>query len=83
MAKSKYPRIGDKFPMENNLSKTAPKSGSVRCARCHYRAGVMRIDVQVNRFRGDDDVFYLCQKCAWLPDHVILSKLYADKESQP
>ena len=81
MAKNKYPRIGNKFPMENNFSKTAPKSGSVRCAMCHYGAGIMRIDIQVDWFRGNDDVFYLCQKCAWLPDHKILSELYDSKEA--
>ena len=82
MASEKYPRIGNKFPMEKNLSKTAPKSGSVRCAVCYHGAGVMRIDVQVDWFRGNDDVFYLCQNCAWLPDHEILLKLYSVKETR-
>jgi len=75
MTKKAYPCIGETFPMDSNLSKTAPKSGSLECesVKCSNRA-FMRIDIQTNMFRGDDEVFFACKGCANLSSVEILSE---------
>lgn len=53
MKKSKYPRIGEK-------TKRYQKKGT--CKICG-EPSQGRVDVQVNWFRGDDDVWKVCENC--------------------
>lgn len=67
MARKQYPAIGYK-------SKGGGKKGA-KCAICKNSPGISRIDIEVNWFRGDDDVFYVCLDCYRLKPAEILAGL--------
>lgn len=58
MSRKSYPALGEVQKL---------KGQGVRCACCGAPA-VFRIDVQVNWFRGDDEVYHVCaiHKPHWL-----------------
>lgn len=51
MSKRKYPYFGN--------SQKLPRQKNKLCS-CHGNKATRRVDIQLNWFRGDDDVFYVC-----------------------
>lgn len=66
MSRRRYPRLGYDG---GNIPKDAP------CKVCGGADKVRAQAVQVNWFRGDDDVHPVCRECKRLPETELLSRL--------
>jgi hypothetical protein len=63
VAVNKYPRIGSKRPAHGGT-----------CDICKMEPVVIRVDVEENYFRGDDEVFRLGETCKRLSAGELLAK---------
>ncbi len=57
-----YPCIGNTYKVHRR-----------NCQICRQAKAVVRIDVEVNYFRGDDEVFRACEKCRLLSAEDMLA----------
>lgn len=71
MSRRTYPRIGE----------IKRYNGSRMCKACGIiTKPCKRVDIQVNWFRGDDEVFYVCDTCARRED--LLTVLIMKEQEQ-
>jgi len=73
MSRDRYPRLGTSRKQQRRARR------EISCYRCGVGIGSGKPyflqDVQVNQFRGDDDVVKLCPAChAWCWQHNAIPK---------
>jgi len=68
-----YPRIGQIITIANK------RQEQYRCEFCKLSGVNKWVEIQVNQFRGDDDIFFFHSKCLdGLKEIQILARLYPE-----
>lgn len=70
MSRRDYPRLGSTSSLHH-------KKQNHKCSLCDATA-VSRIDVQTDWFRGDDDVFLVCDRHLTMAENGDWKRFYAD-----
>ena len=68
-----YPRVGNKIKSQHNFYRKT-------CEFCG-KLGTLRIDLQINYMRGDDEVFILCDEHKTMTAQELYLTRYLPKEA--
>ncbi|RKZ99051.1 MAG: hypothetical protein DRQ46_00045 [Gammaproteobacteria bacterium] len=77
MGNRSYPVIGQMQPQRKSGRVYFTKKRKCQlCGKISEKGKSFIIDIQVNYFRGDDEVFLICSKCASKQKDKLLSELF-------